>query len=182
MTRETPWLEHYDPGVKATLAPYPQRTLVDYVSDSASKNPRHPSILFKGSTISYAQLEQLSDACAASFAALGIGRGDRIALLLPNCPQFVVAQLGAWKIGAVVAPLNPLYTEAELEMALRESGAARVADVGRHDGELLPLPLDDGPMARPRPDPPMPPARPNQALSVCIVRWPRPTELIARRP
>ena len=131
MTRETPWLEHYDPGVKATLAPYPERTLVDYVSDSASKNPRHPAILFKGSTVSYAQLEHLSDACAAAFAALGIGRGDRIALLLPNCPQFVVAELGAWKIGAVVAPLNPLYAEAELEMALRESGATAIVVLTR---------------------------------------------------
>ena len=132
MNRETPWLGHYDPGVRATLAPYPKRTLVDYVSDSASRNPGHPAILFKGSTISYGQLERLSDACAAAFASLGISRGDRVALLLPNCPQFVVAQLGAWKIGAVPAPLNPLYAEAEIELALRESGATAIVALTRY--------------------------------------------------
>ena len=132
MTREAPWLGHYDPGVQATLAPYPRRTLLDYISDFASKNPGHPAILFKGSTLSYGQLEQLSDACAAAFASLGIGRGDRVALLLPNCPQFVVAELGAWKIGAVVAPLNPLYAEAEIELALRESGATAIVVLTRY--------------------------------------------------
>ena len=132
MTQQTPWLGHYDPGVKATLAPYPRRTLLDYISDSASKNPGHPAILFKGSTISYGQLEQLSDACAAAFSSLGIAQGDRVALLLPNCPQFVVAELGAWKIGAVVAPLNPLYPEAELELALHESGATAIVVLSRY--------------------------------------------------
>jgi long-chain acyl-CoA synthetase len=132
MNPETPWLGHYDPGVSATLGPYPQRTLLDYVSDSAARNPGHPAILFKGSTISYGQLERLSDACAAAFASLGITRGDRVALLLPNCPQFLVAELGAWKIGAVVAPLNPLYAEAEIELALRESGATAIVVLTRY--------------------------------------------------
>jgi long-chain acyl-CoA synthetase len=131
MTRETPWLGHYDPGVNATLAPYPQRTLLEYVSEWAARDPHHPAILFKGSTLSYEQLEQLSNACAAAFASLGIARGDRVALLLPNCPQFVVAELGAWKIGAIVAPLNPLYPEAELETALRESGATAIVGLTR---------------------------------------------------
>ena len=131
MTREAPWLEHYDPGVQATLAPYPQRTLVDYLSDSASRNPEHPAILFKGSTITYRQLDQLSDGCAAAFASIGIARGDRVALLLPNCPQFIIAELAAWKIGAVLAPLNPLYAEAEIEMALRESGATAIVVLTR---------------------------------------------------
>jgi long-chain acyl-CoA synthetase len=132
MTRETPWLGHYDPDVPATLAPYPQRTLVDFVSEWAARNPRHPAVLFKGSAISYSELERLSDACAAAFASLGIARGDRVALLLPNCPQFVIAQLGAWKLGAIVAPLNPLYAEAELETALHESGATVVVALTRY--------------------------------------------------
>jgi len=131
MTRETPWLGHYDPGVNATLAPYPTRTLLDYVSESAARDPHHPAILFKGATLTYRQIEQLSDACAAAFASLGIRRGDRIALLLPNCPQFVIAELGTWKIGAIVAPLNPLYAEAELETALRESGATAIVTLTR---------------------------------------------------
>ncbi len=81
----------------------------------ARERPDHPALLFKGTTITYGQLERLSDACAAAFPALGIRRGDRVGLLLPNCPQFFVAELGAWKLGAIVAPLNPIYTEHELE-------------------------------------------------------------------
>ena len=122
MTRETPWLGHYDPGVNATLAPYPTRTLLDYVSESAARDPHHPAILFKGSTLTFSQLERLSDAFGAALASLGVARGDRVALVLPNCPQFSIAQYGAWKIGAVVAPLNPIYTERELEGPLGDHG------------------------------------------------------------
>ncbi len=132
MASLTPWLGHYDPGVPHTLAPYPRRTLLDYVSESATRDPGHPAILFKGSTVTYGELERLGNACAAAFAAISISRGDRIALLLPNCPQFVVAELGAWKLGAIVAPLNPLYTEVELESALRESGATTVLCLTRY--------------------------------------------------
>ena len=63
-----------------------------------------------------------------------IARGDRVGLLLPNCPQFFIAQFGAWKIGAIVAPLNPIYTEHELEGPLREHGIETV----RHADALLP--------------------------------------------
>ena len=70
-------------------------------------------------------LERLSDACACAFETLGIRRGDRIALLLPNCPQFLIAQFGAWKLGAIVAPLNPTYTERELEGRSASTGSRR---------------------------------------------------------
>jgi long-chain acyl-CoA synthetase len=131
MNPQTPWLGHYDPGVATSLTPYPQRTLLDDVSESAQRAPNHPAILFKGSAISYGTLERLSDACAAAYTALGITRSDRVALLLPNCPQFIVAEFGAWKVGAIVAPLNPLYAEAELEFALRESGATAIVCLTR---------------------------------------------------
>ena len=116
----------------ATLAPYPVRTLLDFVADAAAARPGHPALLFKGSTLSYGALERLSDACAAAFTALGVGRGDRVALLLPNCPQFFIVELGAWKIGAIVAPLNPIYTDAEIEEALRESGATAIVTLTRY--------------------------------------------------
>lgn len=61
--------------------------------------------------------------CAAALASLGVGQGDRVALLLPNSPQAVIAQLGAWKAGAIVSPINPLYTEPEMEHVLSENGA-----------------------------------------------------------
>jgi long-chain acyl-CoA synthetase len=131
MTSRAPWLSHYDPGVPPSLAPYPSRTLLDYVSDAAHAHAESPAVLFKGASLTYADLERLSDACAAALAALGVGRGDRVALLLPNCPQFLIAQLGAWKIGAIVAPLNPTYTEAELEGPLREQGIETIITLTR---------------------------------------------------
>ncbi len=122
MANASPWLAHYDAGVPATLQPYPRRTLLEYVADVARERPHTPALLFEGATITYGQLERLSDACAAAFAALGVRRGDRVALMLPNCPQFFIAEFGAWKIGAIAAPLNPVYTEHELETPLRDEG------------------------------------------------------------
>jgi long-chain acyl-CoA synthetase len=111
----TPWFKHYDEGVPRTLTPYPERTLLDYLSDASSERPDHPALLFKGSRITYGELERLSDTFATALAELGIKKGDRVAFLLPNCPQFIIAEMGAWKAGAVVCPLNPIYTERELE-------------------------------------------------------------------
>jgi long-chain acyl-CoA synthetase len=111
----TPWFRHYDEGVPKTLRPYPERTLLDYIADSAREHPDHPAILFKGLRVTYGELERLSDAFAVALAGLGVKKGDRVALLLPNSPQFIIAELGAWKAGATVFPLNPIYTESELE-------------------------------------------------------------------
>ena len=127
-----PWLEHYDAGVPHSLAPYPRRTLVDYLNDSVRVRPDRPAMLFKGATLTWRQLARDSDACASAFAALGIQRGDRIALLLPNCPQFLIAQFGAWKIGAIAAPLNPTYTEREIEGPLREHGIETMVTLTRY--------------------------------------------------
>jgi long-chain acyl-CoA synthetase len=131
MSAATPWLAHYDAEVPPSLGSYPNRTLVDYLADAASARGRQNAILFKGAAITYAELDRLSDACAAAFAAIGVKEGDRVALLLPNCPQFVIAQFGAWKLGAIVAPLNPLYTEHEIEGPLREHGIETIITLTR---------------------------------------------------
>jgi len=132
MDPAAPWLSHYDSGVPATLAPYPNRTLLDYIADNARAYPNQPALVFKGATITYGALERLSDACASAFASLGVKRGDRIALVMPNSPQFVIAELAAWKIGAIVAPLNPTYTERELEGALRDNGVETIVALTRY--------------------------------------------------
>jgi long-chain acyl-CoA synthetase len=118
-----PWLAHYDQGVPETLGPYPERTLLDDLAEAVALRPGAPAALFKGRTISHGELDRRSDAFAAALAGLGVAKGDRVALLLPNCPQFLICELGAWKAGAVVHPLNPIYTEQELEGALRRTGA-----------------------------------------------------------
>ena len=106
--------------------PYPQQTLLDYIADGARECPNHPALLFKGSSITYTELEKLSDAFAAALTGLGVKKADRVALLLPNCPQFIIAEIGAWKVGAIVAPLNPIYTEQELENSLSDCGAETI--------------------------------------------------------
>jgi long-chain acyl-CoA synthetase len=120
------WLTHYDSDVPRTLAPYPDKTLLDYLADLARDHGDRAAILFKGTAVSYRRLERESDAFAAALAALAVHRGDRVALLLPNCPQFMVAEFGAWKAGAIVVPLNPTYSERELESALEATGASTI--------------------------------------------------------
>ncbi len=127
-----PWLTHYDPGVPPSLAPYPAATLIDAVAEAARTHPDAPALLFKGASIGYGELDRLSDACAAAFADLGVSRGGRIALLLPNCPQFFIAELAAWKLGAVVAPLSPLYSLRELELALRQNEVDTIVTLTRY--------------------------------------------------
>jgi long-chain acyl-CoA synthetase len=131
MDPAAPWLAHYDQGVPATLAPYPNRTILDYIAHAARDYPNQAALLFKGSKTTYAELDRLSDACAAAFASLGIRRGDRVALLMPNCPQFVIAEIGTWKIGAIVAPLNPTYADRELELPIRENGIESIVTLTR---------------------------------------------------
>lgn len=126
-----PWLSHYDAGVPKTLAPYPERTLLDYLAESARTLGDKPILSMKGRVVSYAELEQASDAFAAALAANGVKRGDRVALCLPNCPQFFVAEIGAWKVGAIACPFNPTYSEREMQDALTTTGAKTVVVLNR---------------------------------------------------
>jgi long-chain acyl-CoA synthetase len=118
---DRPWFAHYDPGVPHTLVPYPARTLVDYADDGAREGPGDPAVLFKGRTFTFGDLQRTSDAFAAALTSLGVRRGDRVGALLPNCPQFLIVELAAWKLGALFAPLNPIYAEEELAGPLNTS-------------------------------------------------------------
>jgi long-chain acyl-CoA synthetase len=113
-----PWLEHYDSGVPRTIGTYPEKTLVDFLAERARSTPEARALSFAGTHITWRQVEQASDALAQSLAALGVKPGDRVALLLPNCPQFVIGEMAVWKLGAMIAPQNPIYTERELEESL----------------------------------------------------------------
>ena len=118
-----PWLAYYDADVAHSIAPYPDKTLIDYLADLSRAHGDRSAVLFKGASVSYRLLETQSDAFAAAVASLGVRFGDRVALLLPNCPQFMIAQFGIWKAGGVVVALNPIYSERELETALESTGA-----------------------------------------------------------
>jgi long-chain acyl-CoA synthetase len=113
-----PWLTHYDDDVPESLEPYPEKTLLDYLDELARDHGSKPALLFKGATLSYEDLQSQSDAFAAALVGLGLAPGARVALVLPNCPQFLVAEFGVWKAGGIVVALNPTYSEREVEEAL----------------------------------------------------------------
>ena len=121
-----PWLEHYDPGVPRSMGTYPDKTLVDFVAEDAQQRGSDAAVLFKGRTLAWRELDRESDALAHALAGEGVKNGDRVALLLPNCPQFIIAELAAWKLGAIVAPQNPIYTERELEQSMNASASETV--------------------------------------------------------
>ena len=98
---------------------------------SVRDRPNGRALTFKDTVVTWAHLDEASDALAAAFADLGVTRGERLALLLPNCPQFFVAELAAWKLGAIVTPLNPIYTEHELEGPLRDNGVETIVTLTR---------------------------------------------------
>ena len=121
-----PWFKNYDEGVPRTLEPYPKTTMIEVVDESANAKPYRAMFYFKGHRILYHEFVRQSDALADGLIALGIKKGDRVALLLPNSPQMVLAFQGIWKAGAIAVPINPLYTERELKDALTEVDAAAV--------------------------------------------------------
>lgn len=112
------WLEHYDERVPRTVGEYPEKTLLDFVSEHAKNRPLDGAIIFKGARTTWRELEQASDAFAQALAGLGVRKGDRVALLLPNAPQFIIAELASWKLGAIVVPQNPIHSARELEESL----------------------------------------------------------------
>lgn len=136
---EYPWLKSYDEGVPYTLEPYPKQTLLDILSETVRQRPNHTALIFKGRRLSYAELERLSDAFSNTLVTLGVKKGDRVALILPNSPQSIIAQIGAWKAGSIAVPINPLYTEHELERLLTECDAETVVVLTRFYNKIKSL-------------------------------------------
>jgi long-chain acyl-CoA synthetase len=109
----TPWLDNYPPGVPEHVE-LPKASLAGLLEDAARDFPHAPALHFEGRTTSYAQLASQARRFSGVLASLGVGRGTRVGLILPNCPQAVVALFGALRLGATVVQNNPLYTEREL--------------------------------------------------------------------
>ena len=119
---EQPWLRHYDAEVPREV-PLPADHLYGLLEQAARSHPRGTATLFYGARLDYRGLKRAADAFAGSLAALGVRRGDRVALILPNIPAYPIAHFGTLRIGAVLVPTNPLYVERELEHQLRDAGA-----------------------------------------------------------
>lgn len=118
---DRPWLKYYDEGVPETID-YPPVTLFYFLEESARKYPDNPCTIFKGAVITYKEMNDLSDRLAAGLAELGIKKGDRIGLFMPNTPQFVMAYFAILKLGGVVVATNPLYSPREIEHQVNDAG------------------------------------------------------------
>ncbi|HOG08690.1 MAG: AMP-binding protein [Syntrophales bacterium] len=131
-----PWFRNYDAGVPRTLAPYPDKTLLDVVAETAGQRPGHTMMWFKGNVITYARFQTYVEDVARALAGLGVKRGDRVALLMPNIPQIIICQFAVWKAGGVAVPVNPLYSESELVHALKDCGAEMAVVMTPFYGQL----------------------------------------------
>jgi long-chain acyl-CoA synthetase len=122
VTDDRPWLATYPPGIPHTLEPYPNLSVFGMLEASARKHPQAPALAWFGRKITYAELLKEVERCSAALAAMGVGKGDRVALVMPNCPQYVIAFYATARLGAVVVGNNPLYTPREMEHQLRDCG------------------------------------------------------------
>lgn len=119
--KHRPWFKHYDEGVPYHID-YPQEPVFYFLEESARKYPDRACTIFKGATISFREMNELSDRLAAGLYELGIRKGDRVGLFMPNTPQFVIAYFAILKIGGVVVATNPLYTPREIIHQANDAG------------------------------------------------------------
>ncbi len=122
ISADRPWLSSYDTGVPLDLPPV-TGSLMDLLDDSARDYPQAPALQFFGRETTYAALADAVDRAAAGLRRLGVNKGDRVAIVLPNCPQHIVAFYAVLRLGAVVVEHNPLYTPRELRTQFQDHGA-----------------------------------------------------------
>ncbi|MFJ7943268.1 AMP-binding protein [Streptomyces sp. NPDC096354] len=114
-----PWIALLSEAQRAPVSP--AETLVHAFRASVARAPEHPALAYFDGRLSYRETDALSDSVAGHLAAKGLQRGDRVAIMLQNSPQFVLALLGAWKAGATVVPLNPMYKSGEVGHVLKDA-------------------------------------------------------------
>ena len=116
------WLKFYDPEVSPVID-YDGRLIPSLLENSIAAYGRQNALDFFGFTMTYAELWNAVEQFTRVLHSLGLARGDRVALFLPNCPHFIISYYAALRLGAVIVPTNPLYTEKELEFQIKDSGA-----------------------------------------------------------
>ena len=123
---DRPWLGSYPEGVPADIDPDQYSSLVALLEESFTRFAERAAFSFMGKTMSYRQLDTDSQALAAYLQSLGLAKGDRVALMMPNVPQYPVAVAAVLRAGLVVVNVNPLYTARELQHQLKDSGAKAI--------------------------------------------------------
>ena len=129
---DRPWTRNYDPGVPASLEPYPNVTVHSFLQEAAKKTPNNPALISSAhlpllgrvsSSVSYQELDQYSDALAAGLVEMGLKKGDRVALVMPNIAAFVISYYGVLKAGGVVAATNPTYPADKMQFQVNDCDA-----------------------------------------------------------
>jgi len=119
---DRPWLKAKMDGRYGLPRPE-AKPLYSILTDSAKVHPQNSCVYFQGKSYTYAQVDELTSRFASALLSLGLKKGDRVAIFLPNVPQFVFAYFGVLKAGGIVVTCNPIYKERELEHQLKDSGA-----------------------------------------------------------
>jgi long-chain acyl-CoA synthetase len=132
-----PWLRHYDYWVKPSMN-YPGRPLTYILDSVAVETPDKPATAFLGATLSYREIKKRADAFASALADAGIAKGDRVGIMLPNCPQYIISAFAILRLGAVVVNINPTYTAREILNVAKDSGIRILITLDR----LAPLALE----------------------------------------
>jgi long-chain acyl-CoA synthetase len=131
---DRPWFKFYEAGVPHSLE-FPLHPVYGFLDQSARQYPNNPALIQVGPNfdrrLTYAQLDEMSDRFAMSLLRRGLQPGDRVAVILPNCPQFVIAAFGIWKAGGVLVQTNPLYRGRDLAFNLKDSGARFAVAISR---------------------------------------------------
>jgi long-chain acyl-CoA synthetase len=130
------WLNHYPAGVPATIDPDQYASLVALIEESFHKFKDRPAYHFMGKSFSFGEIDEMSRAFAAYLQGLGLVKGDRVAVMMPNVPQYPVAVAGILRAGFTLVNVNPLYTPRELEHQLKDSGSKAIVIIENFAGTL----------------------------------------------
>jgi len=128
-----PWLKLYEPGVPHRID-YPRVPLGQVLDDTVRDFPDLDGVIFQGKGMKYKEIGEWVSSFASGLAQIGLKKGERVAIMLPNCPQYIVAYYAILKIGGIVVNVNPMYVERELEFQLADAGARAIVTLH----ELLP--------------------------------------------
>jgi long-chain acyl-CoA synthetase len=131
MSAERPWLDAYPADVPLSLAPYPDENVFSMLESAARRFPDRPGFAWFGAHMRYDELLREVERCSAMLAGLGVRKGDRVAMIMPNCPAFTIAFYACMRIGAVAVGNNPVYTAREMghQLADSEPSVVLVADL-----------------------------------------------------
>jgi long-chain acyl-CoA synthetase len=122
---EKPWFKFWPEGVPRHID-YPEVPLFELLRRTAKEYPDHTSIVYFDKSMTYRELDRLSDKFANALVSLNVKKGDKVALFLPNIPQFIISYYGAIKMGAIETAISPLYKEREVEHQLKDSEAETI--------------------------------------------------------